>query len=239
MDWSLEHLMKEFDLEPTPMDRELALKHSTHPSKPGRIVSLTFNSSLIRKVRLTYFDAGSAVQVFNMVVYPDPSIDAPILGVDLIAFNKKHLAGIDFQPLYNDPIYLDKYTKSLASIKSRYSELNQKMSSRFYDSAQFFSDNMLFSRFEDTSIIHDQLFPAFSEYLELYIRTLKHAQRVNHQSFRSSVLDRHRAYDQYNAERDPAHGLFVQYFGNEWSEKFIDEFLFELSVRPEKKNLEP
>ena len=34
-------------------------------------------------------------------------------------------------------------------------------------------------------------------------------------------------YDQYSAERDPAHGLFSSYFGAEWSEKFLYEFLFE------------
>lgn len=46
------------------------------------------------------------------------------------------------------------------------------------------------------------------------------------------MLDRHRAYDQYNAERDPAHGLFRNYFGEAFSEDFMDNFLFELSTRP-------
>jgi len=37
-------------------------------------------------------------------------------------------------------------------------------------------------------------------------------------------------YDQYSAERDPASGLFNSYFGREWSEKFLYEFLFEDAV---------
>ncbi|MEO1800066.1 MAG: dihydrobiliverdin:ferredoxin oxidoreductase, partial [Cyanobacteria bacterium J06629_2] len=36
-----------------------------------------------------------------------------------------------------------------------------------------------------------------------------------------------REYDQYSAERDPAHGLFSSYFGSQWSERFLYEFLFE------------
>eukprot|EP00611_Tribonema_gayanum_P016923 TRINITY_DN2940_c0_g1_i1.p1 TRINITY_DN2940_c0_g1~~TRINITY_DN2940_c0_g1_i1.p1 ORF type:complete len:394 (-),score=99.99 TRINITY_DN2940_c0_g1_i1:356-1537(-) len=233
MDYSLEQLVSQIELQPTPMDEEMALQHSLHPAKPGRIASLLFNGPSIRKARLTYFDAGPAVQVFNMVVYPDPSIDAPILGVDLIAFGKKHLAGIDFQPLHADAGYADRYLSTLGDIKARYPDLSQTMSARFYDSARFFSPHMLFARFEDRDLVPSQLFPAFSEYLSEYVEMLSKAPRVSTPEFRDAVLERHTAYDQYNAERDPAHGLFVQYFGHEWSEKFMDDFLFELSTRPE------
>ena len=36
-------------------------------------------------------------------------------------------------------------------------------------------------------------------------------------------------YDAFNAERDPAHGLFTSYFGAEWSDAYLSEFLFALS----------
>lgn len=67
-----------------------------------RYNSMSFTSPDVRKVRLTYFDAGDKVQVLNAVIYPDPSLDMPLLGIDLISFGGKHLAGIDFQPLYDD-----------------------------------------------------------------------------------------------------------------------------------------
>ena len=41
------------------------------------------------------------------------------------------------------------------------------------------------------------------------------------------IVETQKHYDQYSAERDPAHGLFSSYFGAEWSEKFLYEFLFE------------
>ena len=37
-------------------------------------------------------------------------------------------------------------------------------------------------------------------------------------------------YDSYSAECDPASGLFSSYFGHEWSERFLHEFLFEDSA---------
>ena len=36
-------------------------------------------------------------------------------------------------------------------------------------------------------------------------------------------------YDIYSFEKDPAHGLFSGFFGKEWSERFLKEFLFPLS----------
>jgi len=36
-------------------------------------------------------------------------------------------------------------------------------------------------------------------------------------------------YDQYSSERDPAHNLFKSYFGKEWSDRFLREFLFPAS----------
>ena len=39
----------------------------------------------------------------------------------------------------------------------------------------------------------------------------------------------HADYDAFNAERDPAHGLFTSYFGAEWSDAYLSEFLFALA----------
>ncbi len=44
------------------------------------------------------------------------------------------------------------------------------------------------------------------------------------------IVKAQKDYDQYSAERDPASGLFSSYFGHEWSEKFLYEFLFEDAV---------
>lgn len=84
-------------------------------------------------------------------------------------------------------------------------------------------------------MIGERLFPAFEDYLSTYVSTLKAASAEGGDASpeaRARVLDRHRAYDQYNAERDPAHGLFRNYYGEAFSEEFMDNFLFELSVRP-------
>jgi 15,16-dihydrobiliverdin:ferredoxin oxidoreductase len=37
-------------------------------------------------------------------------------------------------------------------------------------------------------------------------------------------------YDQYSADRDPAHKLFSSHFGETWASRFLYEFLFEDAV---------
>ena len=47
----------------------------------------------------------------------------------------------------------------------------------------------------------------------------------------------HADYDVFNAARDPAHGLFTSYFGADWANDFVHDFLFEQSEAAEEEAL--
>ena len=47
----------------------------------------------------------------------------------------------------------------------------------------------------------------------------------------NKIKDLHILYDIYSADKDPAHGLFSGFFGKEWSDKYLKEFLFPLSLK--------
>jgi len=71
---------KQVDLRP-----DLALK--VNPEKGARVGSTVFETEAFRKVRMTYFDAGDKVQVFNSLWYPRAECgDVPVLGIDLLCF---------------------------------------------------------------------------------------------------------------------------------------------------------
>jgi 15,16-dihydrobiliverdin:ferredoxin oxidoreductase len=210
-----------------------------NPAKKARIVSLCLSSSEYRKIRLTYYDAGDSAQVFNAVFYPDPKYNLPILGVDVLAFNrKKYLAIVDFQPIHEpESDHAEPFEHLLQPIKERYDNLKGRMSSKFYDETKFFSQQMLFSRFEDESIIHRELFPAFTEYVSAHLALIRDTAPARSADAQRAVMERQRAYDCYSAERDPATGLFAAMFGNEWAQGFVHDFLFSLSYRPEKSSV--
>lgn len=199
--------------------------------KKARIVSMCLSSDEYRKIRLTYYDAGDGAQVFNAVFYPDARYNLPVLGVDVLAFNrKKYLAIVDFQPLHHDEaLHASTYEHLLKPIKDRYDSLKGQMSSKFYDETQFFSKQMLFSRFEDERIIEDELFPAFQKYVQTHLQLVRDTPADPDGAQR--VMERQEAYDKYSAERDPATGLFSAMFGTEWAQDFVHDFLFSLSRR--------
>lgn len=220
--------------EDLPFEEALSFQSST--KRPARIESWLWKSQHFRKIRATYIDAGIQAQVFNSVWYPSPEYDLPLLGIDFLSFGKKKvLCVLDFQPLSQDPAYLAKYCEPIAYIKAKYEGLAGSMSARFYDEAQFFSKQLAFAKFDNAEPVKTQLFPAFKEYLRDYLAMVKAAEPNRDPESVARVLQLHKDYDQYSAERDPAVGLFGTYWGEEWAEKFTHEFLFSDSVPKPKE----
>jgi 15,16-dihydrobiliverdin:ferredoxin oxidoreductase len=220
-------------LKELPFEEHLALQKSK--VKPAVIESWQYESKDFRKIRLTYIDAGIGAQVFNSVWYPRYSTDAPIFGIDFLAFGpKKVLAILDLQPLTQDAEYLKKYIDPLIPLRNKYEALCGRMSGKFYDEAQFFSRQLLFGRFDNDEPVMSSLYPAFKEYLDYYNAVIKGLAKDESASQETYVKELHRAYDQYSAEKDPAVGLFKTYWGEKWAEDFTHNFLFSMSEPPPK-----
>lgn len=213
-------------------DGKTDFSYKENKEKKARIVNLCASSAEYRKIRMTYYDAGDNTQVFNSVWYPDPKYNLPVLGIDLLAFNrKKYLAIVDFQPLHEDENdHAATYEHILKPIKEKYDSLKGRMSSKFYDETQFFSQEMLFARFDDEDIVLNDLQPAFQEYVKTHLELVRNTEAEPAKI--PEVLERQQAYDTYSAERDPATGLFAAMFGGEWAGDFVHNFLFSLSERP-------
>eukprot|EP00960_Hanusia_phi_P052496 761494-Hanusia_phi.AAC.2 len=186
LEWQLDFMKKNFpDMKDLPFEEHLSKQTST--KKPAVIESWQYETKEFRKIRLTYIDAGQNAQVFNSVWYPRHTYDAPVFGIDFLAFGKKKvtiqaalaphvlkiakvLAILDLQPLTQDPAYLEKYIDPLVPLRNKYEELCGRMSSKFYDETRFFSKQLLFGRFDnDEPQVMKSLFPAFQEYMEVLL----------------------------------------------------------------------
>mmetsp|Transcript_12703 Transcript_12703/g.17500 ORF Transcript_12703/g.17500 Transcript_12703/m.17500 type:complete len:381 (-) Transcript_12703:96-1238(-) len=211
----------------------LDFSFNENEEKKARIVNKCYASDEYRKIRMSYYDAGDNTQVFNSVWYPDPKYNLPVLGIDLLAFNrKKYLAIVDFQPLYDDEAeHASTFEHLLQPIKDEYDSLKGRMSAKFYDETQFFSQQMLFARFEDEDVVTEDLFPAFQRYVQTHVDLVSSTEADV--SSVEKVMSRQQEYDTYSAERDPATGLFAAMFGKAWADEFVYDFLFSLSERAE------
>jgi 15,16-dihydrobiliverdin:ferredoxin oxidoreductase len=234
-EWQMDFMEENLtDLQVVPCHNgETDFSFNSNEKKKARIVNVCASSKEYRKIRMTYYDAGDNTQVFNAVWYPDPEYDLPILGIDILAFNrKKYLAIVDFQPIHDEEDdHAARYEHLLKPIKDQYESLKGRMSSKFYDETQHFSQQMLFARFDDEEIISRDLFPAFQSYVKTHLELIKSTERRRDDV--AMVLEAQRDYDTYSAERDPAAGLFSAMFGEKWSEDFIHDFLFSMSEKTE------
>jgi 15,16-dihydrobiliverdin:ferredoxin oxidoreductase len=198
--------------------------------KPAKIGNLCFRGGNFRKIRVTYFDAGDGVQVFNTLWYPKYEYDIPLLGIDLISLGTSRvLTVIDTQPLYPTEEYNQKYIAGFKGIRDKYPDLQGVLSGKIYDDTSFFSKQMLFGRFTDESKVRPVVYPAFEEYLNAYLNLAEGATPNHDARAIDAVKARQTEYDKYSALKDPAVGLFDAYFGKEWSHSFVHDFLFDLS----------
>ncbi len=223
-------LFQRFDLQSRVIPPGLEFKVSDRGRNPATIRSWCYQSQELRKIRYTYIDAGESAQIFNSVVYPSNHYDLPLLGIDFLSFGKvKNLIVLDFQPLFQDEDYQKKYIVPLKSLHDKYPDLAQNLEMKFYDANQYFSKYLLFAK-TDPETVSTRVFEAFQDYLNLYWQMLGDAKPLQDPEDIQRIIKAQKDYDQYSADRDPASGLFSSYFGHEWAERFLYEFLFEDAV---------
>ncbi len=223
-------LFQRFNLQSRPIPAGLEYQVSDRGRNPATIRSWCYQCPELRKIRYTSIDAGASAQILNSVIYPSYHYDLPLLGVDFLSFGQiKNLIVMDFQPLFQDEAYLEKYIHPLKALHNKYPDLAQDLEMKFYDANQYFSKYLLFAK-TDAETVRTRVFAAFKDYLDLYWQMLEEAKPLTATEDIQRIVKAQKDYDQYSAERDPASGLFSSYFGHEWSEKFLYEFLFEDAV---------
>jgi 15,16-dihydrobiliverdin:ferredoxin oxidoreductase len=220
-------LFQRFDIQSRPIPDGLASQTSTRGRSSTTINSWAYQCPEFRKIRYTYIESGASTQIFNSVIYPNPKYRLPIFGLDFLSFGQvKNLIVMDFQPLFQDEPYLEKYIKPLQALHDNYPDLSQNLEMKVYDANLYFSKYLLFAK-TDTQTVKTRVFEAFKEYLSLYWQILERETPLDDPSDIQSIVKAQKDYDQYNAERDPALGLLSSYFGQQWTEKFLYGFLFE------------
>ena len=205
-----------------------------HHNKDSKYIikNWLFESPQYRKWRITKLDGGEKLQVFNTVAYPNFDSELPILGADILWFgnSQKLLAILDYQPLIQEKEYLQKYCSSLEVIKKKYSAFDNNKMKNIYDPKKYFSPWVIICRGDKLNLDRDlnNIFYLFvSDYLKIN-KLNKINQFLNSEQIQINQIK----YDKYSAEKDPADKLFKTFFGDTWTNNFINNFLFSLNNQP-------
>ena len=210
---------------------EISKEFKEHHNKDSKYIikNWIFESQQYRKWRITKLDGGDKLQVFNTVAYPNFKSEFPILGADILWFgtSQKLLAIFDYQPLIQEKKYLQKYCSSLDFIKNQYSVFDNHKMKNIYDSKKYFSPWVMICRGNKLNLDRDlnKIFHSFViNYLNIY-RLNPDNQFLNLEQIKINQIK----YDKYSFEKDPADKLFKSFFGEKWTTKFINDFLFTLN----------
>jgi hypothetical protein len=182
-------------------------------------------------------------------------IPLPIFGADIVSLpGNKHLVVVDFQPVVDDsssgevrllPMEFSAIESRLKLVHSTLQDTNNAILPWGGDipekAARFFSPYALWTRLteENNDAIHTVetvVWEAFQEYLDLYIDMIRVVQQCvtaglyeivsedgdDTNPVRKGQMD----YLEYRRVNDPARPMLRRLYGEEWTERVIDEVLF-------------
>ena len=234
-DHAEKELSTRLPLEPYPIPEGMREKSAqTGPrAHPTTVVTRSWavRSPQIRQARAACVEAEPAPQVLNLVISPDPRYDLPFFGADLVTLPGGHLIAIDLQPaLKRDAAHTEPVWERLQPIFDRWRAQLPDGGPIPEEAEPYFSNGFLWTRLPlDGSgdlAIEQAVWPAFQEYLELYIDLLLEAKPVDAQ--RCELLRQGQLrYLDYRSEKDPARGMLSRFYGKEWTEDYIHGFLFD------------
>ena len=96
-----------------------------------------------------------------------------------------------------------------------------------YDSKKYFSPWVIICRGNKLNLDRD-LNNIFHSFVNNYLKIYK-SNPVNQFLNAEEIKINHIKYDKYSFEKDPADKLFKSFFGEKWTNKFINKFLFTLN----------
>ncbi|AIQ98205.1 phycoerythrobilin:ferredoxin oxidoreductase [Prochlorococcus sp. MIT 0801] len=225
-----------FQTRPYPIDNDFLFRESFFgsSSNPKKVILETWGLKMekIRQARCACLQAGDITSVMNLVISPLNNYDLPFFGADFVTLPNGHLIALDLQPALKDDTTHTQYVSN--KLKSIHAHWQSKIPSGGdipSGARKYFSPAFLWSRIplgeEGDNLITQVIKPAFDEYLNCFLDLVREAKIISKErSFQ--LLDGQKKYMRYRAEKDPARGMLRSFFGELWTESYINNILFDL-----------
>lgn len=219
------------DLGPYPIPEGYVHKEAmTGKGKRAALVTTdayAYQTPKLRQIRAAHVQGGAALQVLNYVIFPHMNYRIPFFGADLVTLPGGHLIAIDMQPLFHTDEYKAEFYDAFKAVHAKHQAVLPWGGDFPAEAAQFFSPCFLWTRTSGDEAIQGPVFDAFKDYLHTYLDFVDAAKPVSDSAEIEAIKASHKAYLTYRAEKDPARGMFLRFYGEEWTEEFIHGFLFD------------
>ena len=225
-----------FHPRPYSIDNDFLFKQTLvgSSSNPKKVILETWGlkTDKIRQARSACLQAGEKTSVMNLVISPFSNYDLPFFGADFVTLPNGHLIALDLQPaLKDDMIHTQYFSSKLKSIHAKWQAEIPSGGEIPVEARQYFSPSFLWSRIplgkDGDELIRQIIKPAFDDYLNFFLDLVSNAKIIPH-ARSLKLLNGQKKYMRYRAEKDPARGMLRGFFGNLWTESYINNILFDL-----------
>ncbi len=225
-----------FDPQPYPLLDEFIYREVTISTKSiqkkAQINTWACKTEKIRQARAACLEAGAFASVLNFVISPYNSYDIPFFGADFVTLASGHLIALDLQPvLKSDKLHTVNVWNKLRPIHKLWQDKLPSGGQIPLEAQKYFSPGFLWTRIplgdEGDKIIDQVIYPAFIDYLNLYLQLVNEAEAIEKERA-LLLLDGQKNYMKYRSEKDPARNMLTRFYGPEWTESYIHTVLFDL-----------
>ena len=196
----------------------------------AKTVTWAGENTQLKKIRAACVEVNEVASVLNFVINPRHNIEMPFFGADFVSLPSGHLLALDFQPILKDDVsHMEVILDKLLPIHKYWQSFLPSGGNIPKEAQEFFSPAFLWSRLplgeEGEKLINEVLFPAFRDYLSLYLNLLQDKKFVSGERS-MELLAGQKRYLRYRTKKDPARNMLSRFYGSQWTESYINEILF-------------
>ena len=221
-----EEMRKHFTLRLLPLDPDFQLKYSGDDAN-AYIKSEYWDCPKTAGIRVgeTDFRGSMTIQFGN--VPPAKQYNFPILGYTFLCANKCLIVVLDLLPISRDKEYMGTYFTALREVSQKYAWIPPVEGGRteVHEWAKVYDSGYSLYRWCDGKYMAN-MEDAFREYVHIFCDCISKAEPLSDPKM---VAQRNKHIEQYNYDylcNDPGNAPLKSYFGNDWAERYMKEFLF-------------
>jgi hypothetical protein len=222
-----EEMGNAFVLKPLPLDPDFALKYSNAEDKSVSIKNELFACPKTGGIRIGAMDFAGSMLVHFGSIQPGADYDFPVFGFTFACASKFLIAVLDLHPVAKDKEYTEKYLAPLESIAEKYAWIPKTEGGRseVHDWAKKYDSGYALYRWCDPQYL-PQIEVAFRDYLQVFCACINKAEPLTDPALRARREQYLKQYRDDYIAYDPGSAPLQHHFGEEWGERYLQEFLF-------------
>jgi hypothetical protein len=222
-----EELGNAFVLQPLPLDPDFALKYANAEDKSVYIKNEFFACPKTGGIRMGAMDFAGSMMVHFGSIQPGADYDFPVFGFTFACASKFLIAVLDLHPVAKDKEYSEKYLAPLKSLAEKYAWIPKTEGGRseVHDWAKKYDSGCALYRWCDPQYL-PQIEDAFRDYLQVFCACINKAGPLTDPALRARREQYLKQYRDDYITYDPGSAPLQHHFGEEWGERYLQEFLF-------------